>query len=76
MAIHIPSILLSIPRNPVTALGLPLALGMLSGSGTAKVARGEWYKVVPYLQHRQALMGASDRDWLGPLVDLRTGFFQ
>jgi len=42
-AIFIPNILLSIPRHPVTALGLPLALGMLSGLPTAQVVRGPWY---------------------------------
>jgi len=40
---YLPSILLSIARNPVTAIGLPLALGTLSGSPTAKVVRGQWY---------------------------------
>ncbi|KAJ3570210.1 hypothetical protein NP233_g4555 [Leucocoprinus birnbaumii] len=36
--LHIPNILLAIPRNPVTAVGLPLALGFLSGSPASKVA--------------------------------------
>ncbi len=44
MSRYLPSILLEIPRNPVTAVGLPLALGVLSGYPTAKVARGPWYK--------------------------------
>lgn len=39
------SILLSVPRNPVTALGLPLALGMLSGYPDHRTAAGPWYKV-------------------------------
>ncbi|KAK2466275.1 hypothetical protein APHAL10511_001917 [Amanita phalloides] len=30
--IYLPNVLLSIPRNPVTAVGLPLALGFLRGS--------------------------------------------
>ncbi|KAF9268044.1 TspO/MBR-related protein [Marasmius fiardii PR-910] len=42
--LHLPQILLSIPRNPVTALGLPLALGILSGSSTKSVVQGQWYK--------------------------------
>ncbi|KAJ3882889.1 TspO/MBR-related protein [Lentinula edodes] len=41
--IYLPNILLSISRNPVTALGFPLALGVLSGTPTAKVVRGPWY---------------------------------
>ncbi|KAJ4478194.1 TspO/MBR-related protein [Lentinula aciculospora] len=43
MSFHLPDILLSIPRNPVTALGFPLTLGILSGFPTAKVVRGPWY---------------------------------
>ncbi|KAF9076711.1 TspO/MBR-related protein [Rhodocollybia butyracea] len=34
---HISSVFLSVLRNPVTALGLPLVLGMISGPPTAKV---------------------------------------
>lgn len=44
-AIYLPSLLLTVPRNVVTALGLPLALGVLSGLPTAKVVRGPWYNV-------------------------------
>ncbi|KAF8826812.1 hypothetical protein HHX47_DHR5000963 [Lentinula edodes] len=43
--IYLPNILLSISRNPVTALAFPLALGVLSGTPTAKVVRGPWYNV-------------------------------
>ncbi|KAF5322301.1 hypothetical protein D9619_000879 [Psilocybe cf. subviscida] len=44
MSIHIPNILLAIPRNPVVAVGLPLALGFLSGTkGTSKVSNSNWY---------------------------------
>ncbi|KAF5388154.1 hypothetical protein D9615_000460 [Tricholomella constricta] len=42
--IHIPAILLSIPRSPLTAIGLPLAFGLLSGSTTAKAVKGQWYQ--------------------------------
>jgi benzodiazapine receptor len=45
MSFHIPNILLAIPRNPVTAVGLPLALGFLSASQTSKVANSNWYHV-------------------------------
>ncbi|KAF5363289.1 hypothetical protein D9756_000444 [Leucocoprinus leucothites] len=41
--IHIPNILLAIPRNPVTAIGLPLALGFISGSPASKAANSNWY---------------------------------
>ncbi|TFK29407.1 TspO/MBR-related protein [Coprinopsis marcescibilis] len=42
--IYIPNILLAIPRNPVTAVGLPLVVGFLSGSPPAsKVANSHWY---------------------------------
>jgi len=43
--VHVPNILLTIPRNPVTALGLPLALGFLSGSPASKEANSKWYHV-------------------------------
>ncbi|KDR83673.1 hypothetical protein GALMADRAFT_236004 [Galerina marginata CBS 339.88] len=43
MSIHIPNILLAIPRNSVVAVGLPLALGFLSGSQTSQVAVSNWY---------------------------------
>lgn len=42
-------ILLAIARNPVTAVGLPLALGTLSGLPTRKVTKGYWYQVSPML---------------------------
>ncbi|RXW24707.1 hypothetical protein EST38_g1136 [Candolleomyces aberdarensis] len=42
--LHIPNILLAIPRNPVTAVGLPLVAGFLSGSpSSTKVANSNWY---------------------------------
>lgn len=41
------SLLLFAPRNVFTAVGLPLAIGMYSGSYTAKVTAGRWYKVCP-----------------------------
>lgn len=43
--IHLPNILLAIPRNPVTAVGLPLTLGFLSGSIASKGANSIWYNV-------------------------------
>ena len=39
------SILLVVPRNVVTAVGLPLAAGFYSGSHTREVVRGAWYNV-------------------------------
>ncbi|KAJ3802825.1 TspO/MBR-related protein [Lentinula aff. detonsa] len=42
-SLYLPNVLLAIARNPVTALGLPLAFGVLSGLPTAKVVRGPWY---------------------------------
>lgn len=56
--IHIPSIFLTITRNPITALGLPLALGVFSGSITAKVVKGNWYKV--NTQYKYQLKSHSD----------------
>ncbi|KAI0347247.1 TspO/MBR-related protein [Trametopsis cervina] len=35
--------LLPLPRNVFTAIGLPLAVGMLSGSRTKDVVKGTWY---------------------------------
>lgn len=43
--IYLPNFLLIIPRSPVGALGLPLALGILSGYRTAEIARSRWYQV-------------------------------
>jgi benzodiazapine receptor len=43
--VFIPNILLAIPRNPITAVGLPVALGFLSGSPASKVANSNWYYV-------------------------------
>ncbi|KAI0796711.1 TspO/MBR-like protein, partial [Abortiporus biennis] len=40
----IPSLLLAIPRNPITAIGIPVVFGMMSGSSTGKAVRGKWYK--------------------------------
>lgn len=39
------SILFAIPRNPVTAVGVPFVFGMLSGSPARKALKGNWYKV-------------------------------
>lgn len=48
--VFIPNILLAIPRNPITAVGLPIALGFISGSPPAsKVANSNWYYVRYYL---------------------------
>ncbi|KAJ3505888.1 hypothetical protein NLJ89_g7178 [Agrocybe chaxingu] len=43
MSVYIPNILLAVPRNPITAVGLPIALGFLSGSPSSKVANSNWY---------------------------------
>ncbi|KAF9485290.1 TspO/MBR-related protein [Pholiota conissans] len=43
MSFHIPNVLLAIPRNPVVAVGLPLALGFLSSYQTSKVVNSNWY---------------------------------
>ncbi|KAJ3503947.1 hypothetical protein NMY22_g18076 [Coprinellus aureogranulatus] len=44
MPFYIPNILLAIPRNPVTAVGLPLVAGFLTGSpSTTKVQNSNWY---------------------------------
>jgi benzodiazapine receptor len=48
MPFYLPNILLAIPRNPVTAVGLPLALGFLSGSPASKVENSNWYFVCPF----------------------------
>ena len=44
-------VFLSIARNPVTAVGLPLALGTLSGLPSRKATRGYWYQVCN-IQHK------------------------
>ncbi|KAF9464483.1 TspO/MBR-related protein [Collybia nuda] len=43
-SIFLPSILLAIPRNPVTALGLPLALGSLNAFKTTSFVRADWFQ--------------------------------
>lgn len=45
MSFHIPNILLAAPRNAVVAVGLPLALGFISGKPTSDVAASNWYAV-------------------------------
>lgn len=44
-SVYFPSILLAIPRNPVTALGLPLALGSINAIKTTSFVRAEWFQV-------------------------------
>ncbi|PBK69748.1 TspO/MBR-like protein [Armillaria solidipes] len=58
--IYLPAILLDIPRNTVAAIGLPLCLGILSGSSTAKVVRGDWYKATSLIK-RKNLRGPPGR---------------
>ncbi|KAI0081723.1 TspO/MBR-like protein [Panus rudis PR-1116 ss-1] len=41
--IELPALFYDIPRNPVTAVGLPLTLGLLLGAPTRRVVRGQWY---------------------------------
>ncbi|PPQ98516.1 hypothetical protein CVT24_004007 [Panaeolus cyanescens] len=43
MSVYIPNILLAIPRNPVTAVGLPIVLGFASGIHTTDASRSNWY---------------------------------
>lgn len=45
MPVDLFSVLLAIPRNPVTAVGVPFVFGMLSGSPTKNIIRGQWYNV-------------------------------
>lgn len=42
--IQLPDICFSITSNVVTAVGLPIVSGMLSGIRTKNVVRGRWYK--------------------------------
>lgn len=47
MSIHLQNILLEIPRNPVLAVGLPVALGLFSGytsSVKAATEHSNWYQ--------------------------------
>jgi hypothetical protein len=43
--IYLPTILLSIPRNPVTAVGLPVALGFVRGAFSRDNVKGSWFQV-------------------------------
>ncbi|KIJ70037.1 hypothetical protein HYDPIDRAFT_104718 [Hydnomerulius pinastri MD-312] len=49
MTFTLPSLLYAISRNPVTAVGLPVVFGMLSGSRTRKDVRSNWYKIFPII---------------------------
>jgi translocator protein len=51
--IQLPQVLLSLSSNPVTAVGLPVIAGMLSGLPTRKVVRGQWYNVSRSLLHNR-----------------------
>lgn len=44
---NLPLWLLAAPGNPVLAVGLPLALGTLSGFPTYKLTKEGWYNVQP-----------------------------
>lgn len=73
-AIYLPNILLTVPRNVVTALGLPLALGMLSGLPTAKVVRGPWYNVrVQFNRIRILLLKSQAEPILSSWSSSKTG---
>ncbi|KAF9009002.1 TspO/MBR-related protein [Cyathus striatus] len=43
MSFYIPSLLLAVPRNPATAVGLPLVLGFLSGTPSSNPVNSNWY---------------------------------
>ncbi|KAF8351382.1 TspO/MBR-related protein [Amanita rubescens] len=42
--IYLPTILLSIPRNPVTAVGLPVALSFVRGAFIRDNVKGSWFQ--------------------------------
>lgn len=42
---YLPNILVSIPRNPVTAVGLPVALGFVRSAFIREHAKGSWLQV-------------------------------
>ncbi|EGO01884.1 hypothetical protein SERLA73DRAFT_120532 [Serpula lacrymans var. lacrymans S7.3] len=48
MSVSLPSILVAIPRNTILAVGLPLVLGILSGSHTGRVVRTQWYNTLRF----------------------------
>ncbi|THH32940.1 hypothetical protein EUX98_g1278 [Antrodiella citrinella] len=48
MSVYLPDILLQVPRIPVVAVGLPLALGMLSGTPTRDAVKGTWYNSLAF----------------------------
>jgi hypothetical protein len=45
--VELPPLLLRLTSSPVTAVGLPIIVGMLSGLPTRRVVRGHWYNVRP-----------------------------
>ncbi|KIL68053.1 hypothetical protein M378DRAFT_57765, partial [Amanita muscaria Koide BX008] len=42
--IYLPTLLLTIPRNPVTAVGLPLAIGFARGLINRNGVKGDWFQ--------------------------------
>ncbi|KAF9780134.1 TspO/MBR-related protein [Thelephora terrestris] len=48
MSPSLPGFLFEVPRNPVFAVGLPIALGFLSGARTKKVIDGTWYQSLSF----------------------------
>jgi benzodiazapine receptor len=42
--LYLPNLLLWIPRNPVTAIGIPMCLGLFSGWPSHGTLDGPWYK--------------------------------
>ncbi|KZT62201.1 TspO/MBR-related protein [Calocera cornea HHB12733] len=44
MPYQLPPLLVDLPRNPVLAVGIPLALGSLSGFSTYRVVSSAWYE--------------------------------
>ncbi|KAH7914194.1 TspO/MBR-related protein [Hygrophoropsis aurantiaca] len=57
----LPPLLLAIPRNSITAVGLPIALGLFSGHNTKNVVRNHWYKSLRFPPARPP-------GWVFPIV--------
>ena len=68
MSVNLPNILYDIPRNVYTAIGVPVALGLLSGSQTRNVVNGTWYKVYNNASPVESALTAMNSRLPCPLV--------
>ncbi|KAH8105889.1 TspO/MBR family-domain-containing protein [Cristinia sonorae] len=50
--VHLPNVLLHVPRNVALAVGVPLVFGMLSGAPTSQEVKRHWYNSLHFPRGR------------------------